>query len=107
MHFRGVRAEITVRAGDGAELPLLRVPRYDFEWQITYELAQPRRLEAGAELRYVLRFDNSASNPANPDPGRDVPWGRQTADEMASLFVTLSVPRGVAPEDVFAARSDD
>ena len=25
---------------------------------------------------------NSARNPANPDPARDVPWGDQTWDEM-------------------------
>jgi hypothetical protein len=30
----------------------------------------------------VAHFDNSASNPANPDPTRTVTWGDQTWDEM-------------------------
>jgi hypothetical protein len=27
-------------------------------------------------------FDNSADNPMNPDPSRDVPWGQMSEDEM-------------------------
>ena len=27
-------------------------------------------------------YDNSAQNPANPDPNRTVPWGEQSFDEM-------------------------
>ncbi|HUP24057.1 MAG TPA: hypothetical protein VNB06_14080 [Thermoanaerobaculia bacterium] len=53
-----------------------------------------------------LRYYNSLGNPANPDPQRDVPWGRQTSDEMASVFVTVAVPTGVGPGEVFAERND-
>ena len=31
-------------------------------------------------------FDNSADNPANPDPTREVPFGEQTWDEMMIGF---------------------
>ena len=27
-------------------------------------------------------YDNSAANPGNPDPAREVPWGLQSWDEM-------------------------
>jgi hypothetical protein len=106
MHFRGVAAEVSLLAPEGGVEPLVRVPRYDFNWQITYLLARPPVLEPGSTLRYLLRWDNSAGNPANPDPSRDVPWGRQTVDEMASLFVTVAVAPEVEPSEVFAERGD-
>jgi hypothetical protein len=106
MHFRGTGAEIELLDRRGGSEPLLRVPRYDFDWQLTYVLAEPRVLHPGDALRYVLRYDNSVDNPANPDPQRDVPWGRQTSDEMASVFVTVAVPTGVSPGEVFAERND-
>jgi hypothetical protein len=104
MHFRGASAEIAKVDGRDAVEPLLRVPRYDFNWQISYELQTPLVLDAGSALRYVLRYDNSASNVANPDPQRDVPWGRQTSDEMASVFVTVAVAPEISSSEVFAPR---
>ena len=102
MHSRGSAAEVEYLAADGGEpTPLLRVPRYDFNWQIDYEFERPLRLSVGDRLRYRLSFDNSPRNPSNPDPARNVPWGRQTSDEMSSLFVTVAVPPEVAPSEVW------
>ena len=39
-------------------------------------------MPAGTRLVAVGAFDNSAQNPYNPDPGRSVPWGQQSWDEM-------------------------
>ena len=106
MHFRGKSAEIVVQRPSSPPESLLSVPRYDFNWQITYLLDQPKRLPAGSRIDTVLHWDNSAGNPYNPDPTRDVPWGRQTTDEMASVFVTLSVPPEVEPSEVFDRRRE-
>ena len=107
MHFRGRAATVSIVPPRGKPELLLRVPKYDFNWQTTYLLQKPRALVAGTVMEYVLRWDNSTSNLDNPDPSRNVPWGRQTSDEMASLFVTLAVPASVAPDEVFEARSED
>ena len=61
---------------------LLSVPKYDFNWQTTYLLKSPKLLPAGTRLVFDMTWDNSAQNPANPDPTRTVPWGDQTWDEM-------------------------
>jgi hypothetical protein len=37
-------------------------------------------------------YDNSANNPANPDPTRTVHWGDQTYDEMLLGYVEYYVP---------------
>ena len=44
MHVRGKDMTYTAFYPDGTSEVLLRVPRYDFNWQITYELAKPKRL---------------------------------------------------------------
>jgi len=81
-HFRGRAASFVAHYPDGREEMLLNVPRYDFNWQSTYELTQPKVLPAGTKVVYTTVFDNSTQNKANPDPNRVVPWGEQTWDEM-------------------------
>lgn len=81
-HYRGKASEFRAVLPDGAEEVLLSVPDYDFNWQTTYELAEPRRLPAGTRIVHTTTWDNSAQNPANPDPDREVPWGQQSWDEM-------------------------
>ena len=61
---------------------LLEVPRYDFNWQLHYELKDPLFIPAGARLRATAWYDNSSNNPANPDPSKAVRWGDQSFEEM-------------------------
>lgn len=82
MHYRGKRMRIEAQLPDGRRETLLSVPRYDFNWQHQYVLDPPRRLPAGTRLVVEAGFDNSAANPANPDPGRWVYYGEQSFDEM-------------------------
>jgi hypothetical protein len=81
-HFRGVETRFDVHLPDGTIEPLLHVPRYDFNWQHTYTLAEPLKVPAGARLVHRSVYDNSAENLANPDSTREVPWGLQSHDEM-------------------------
>ncbi len=70
---------------------LLRV-NYDFYWQLSYRLAEPRFLKAGTELQAVAWYDNSRNNPHNPDPDSPVMWGDQTYNEMMVGFFDIAVP---------------
>ena len=81
-HYRGKASEFRAFYPDGREELLLSVPDYDFNWQTTYVLDQPKMLPAGTRVVHTTWWDNSAQNPANPDPNREVPWGRQSWDEM-------------------------
>ncbi len=87
-HYRGKASEFRAYYPDGGEELLLSVPNYDFNWQTTYILEQPKVLPAGTRVVHTTWWDNSAQNPANPDPDREVPWGRQSWDEM--LFGAIS-----------------
>ncbi len=81
-HYRGYSVELTQITPDGKETPLLSVPRYDFNWQLDYDLAQPLVVKKGTKLRVKWVYDNSEHNPGNPDPKRNIKWGEQTWDEM-------------------------
>jgi hypothetical protein len=61
---------------------VLRVLKYDFNWQLVYRMQVPLTLPKGARLDCVAHFDNSPNNPANPDPRKEVKWGPQTWEKM-------------------------
>jgi peroxiredoxin len=89
MHFRGKSFRFTAHYPDGTEEILLDVPRYDFNWQNSYRLAEPRLLPAKTEVQMEAHYDNSADNLSNPDPAKSVRWGDQTFEEM--MIGTMSM----------------
>lgn len=82
MHLRGKSFRYEAEYPDGASEVLLDVPAYDFSWQHRYVLAEPKRLPEGTVLRCIAVYDNSAGNPANPNPDAEVRAGKQSWDEM-------------------------
>jgi hypothetical protein len=91
MHLRGKKFEYNIVHEDGSRETLLRV-NYDFYWQLSYRLAEPRRLPAGTRLEAIAWYDNSRKNPHNPDPDDPVEWGEQTYNEMMVGFFDVAVP---------------
>jgi thiol-disulfide isomerase/thioredoxin len=82
MHLRGKAFRIESISPEGKQELLLDVPRYDFNWQNSYVFAEPLKVREGTTLKCVATYDNSANNPANPDPTKTVRWGDQTWEEM-------------------------
>ena len=82
MHLRGKDFTYSVVYPDGRTEILLRVPKYNFNWQLVYELKDPVFLPKGSRLECVAHFDNSPNNRYNPDPTKEVRWGDQTWEEM-------------------------
>ncbi len=87
MHVRGKSMRFEVVLPDKQVRNLLEVPRYDFNWQVAAAYAEPPEIPAGSRIKVTGWFDNSAANPANPDPGATVLWGSQTNDEMMIGYV--------------------
>jgi hypothetical protein len=101
MHLRGKSFEYNIVEPHGVVRTLLRVPRYDFFWQLSYRLAKPLELKAGTRLQAVATFDNSAGNVHNPDPAATVRWGEQTWAEMMVGFFDVAVDPGVDKQKFF------
>jgi hypothetical protein len=92
MHLRGKSMKYLAQYPDGRVDVLLNVPKFDFGWQLTYELSRPKRLPKGTILEVCGTFDNSVGNRNNPDPHKDVKWGDQTWEEMMVGWFTVLRP---------------
>jgi hypothetical protein len=93
MHFRGKDFMYKAVFPSGETKVLLSVPKYDFNWQLGYELAEPLVLPKGTRLQCTAHYDNSENNPFNPDPNKLVKWGEQTWDEMMIGYFTVEIDR--------------
>jgi hypothetical protein len=90
-HLRGKAFEYRIVRPDGETETVLKVPRYDFNWQLTYYLEKPIHLTKGTKLEVVAWYDNSPNNPYNPDPSKEVHWGEQTSEEMMMGYFNVVV----------------
>lgn len=110
MHFRGKSFTLDATFSETISIKrdstLLKVPNYDFNWQHIYELKNPIPLQEIETLDFDVTFDNSSSNPANPDPTELVMWGDQTDEEMAVAFAFVTIPRNPPAAKTTPDRSD-
>lgn len=82
MHLRGKDIKYVLVWPDGRKQTLLNVPKFDFNWQLHYELEQPLKVPAGSKMIAIAHYDNSLKNRYNPAPQKEVFWSEQSWDEM-------------------------
>lgn len=91
MHLLGRSMTVTATLPDGREIGMVRIPDWDYNWQLGYAYEQPLQLPRGSRIDLVASFDNSAQNPRNPNhPPKLVRWGEQTTDEMCIAFLSYT-----------------
>jgi hypothetical protein len=98
MHQRGKDFEYRVIYPTGESQTILRVPRYDFSWQLWYLPQSDIVLPKGTKIVCTAHFDNSPNNPSNPDPAKAVKWGDQTWEEMMIGFFDVTFPADMDPK---------
>jgi hypothetical protein len=91
LHLRGKSMKYTLIWPDGRDEVLLYVPRYDFNWQVYYELESPKRIPSGSKVIVTTLFDNSLKNRYNPAPQNTVYWSDQSWDEMYAPQVRITL----------------
>jgi len=84
MHTIGTRASLTVERGNTSEC-LLDVPRWDFNWQGTYDLETATLVGVSDTIRLECHFDNSGGD-------QPLKWGEGTGDEMCLGMLYVSAP---------------
>lgn len=104
MHLRGKAFSYRLIYPDGRTRDLLNVPRYDFNWQLVYEPAGDLNLPAGTRMECVATYDNSANNPFNPDPKKEVRWGDQSWDEMMIGFFDIAIDPKMDRRELYPRR---
>jgi Flp pilus assembly protein TadD len=93
-HYLGRELEGTATLPDGTQRPLIRIPRWDLNWQAVYRYAAPVFLPKGTKISMRFTYDNSVANERNPSrPPRRVAAGDRAIDEMGHLWLQV-LPRG-------------
>jgi hypothetical protein len=106
-HLRGKDFKYVVVYPDGREESVLSVPKYDFHWQLAYELDTPLKLPAGSKLVVTAHYDNSLKNDRlihhhghdgsdtarNHGPEKEVYFREenQSWDEMFTPFIQYTI----------------
>jgi hypothetical protein len=105
MHVRGKDMTYQLIYPGGRMETILSVPRYDFNWQLGYEPAEPLKVPRGAHLVVTAHYNNSVNNKFNPDPNRTVYYGAMNWEEMMHAFFSVVVDRDVDPRTIVGRRS--
>lgn len=91
MHLLGKSMKSWLEFPDGTKRPLIHVNDWDFNWQLTYAFKEPIHVPKGTKQIVEAVYDNSESNPRNPNtPPRRVTFGEQTTDEMFLMIVPFT-----------------
>ena len=67
MHQIGKRFTAFAVKPDRDTIPLVRIPDWDFRWQEIYHYKKPVVLPTGAIINIIGTYDNTESNPENPN----------------------------------------
>ena len=97
MHLRGKDYELRVVYPTGETQTVFK-GKFDFNWQMGYNFAEPVLLPKGTRMIGISHFDNSPNNPFNPDPSKEIRWGLQNWDEMSNAFIGLIYDSKVNPK---------
>jgi hypothetical protein len=92
MHLRGKDYELRLIYPSGQSETVFK-GKWNFDWQLGYDLADPIAVPKGTRIVTIAHFDNSANNKFNPDPQKEVYWGLQNWDEMQGGFLGFVVDR--------------
>ena len=89
-HYRAREIRGTARLPDGTTRMVMHITDWDFRWQHVYRHESPVKLPKGTRLAMEYTYDNSATNPRNPElPPARVFWGQRSRDEMGDLWFQL------------------
>jgi hypothetical protein len=88
MHLLGAEMRVTATFPDGSAKDLVWARPYDFNWQTSYRFKERVPLPKGTRIDVVAYYNNSESNPKNPNkPLKEVRWGEGTTEEMLVAFI--------------------
>jgi hypothetical protein len=106
MHLRGKDMTFRLVYPDGQEQTVLST-KFNFNWQLGYELAKPIKVTKGTKMIVTAHHDNSANNPSNPAPDKPAMWGEMTSQEMMLPWFGVIVDNDAQPKMIASYRPGD
>ena len=73
-HLMGTSWEVYAETPEGENLPIIKIPNWDFDWQGFYYPEYMQHIPAGSRIEAIATYDNTSDN--------DMTWGELTTDEM-------------------------
>ncbi|HUM46974.1 MAG TPA: T9SS type A sorting domain-containing protein, partial [Chitinophagales bacterium] len=100
MHLIGKDFKIWAETPDGDSIPLINIPKWDFNWQMLYSYPFMIKLPEGTQIYSEASYDNTENNPNNPNnPPLNIGYGESSKDEMFKYFMNL-LPYMPGDEDI-------
>ncbi len=108
MHVRGKAMSMEAIYPNGRVEMLSHVENFDFNWHVNYVYTESSApvLPKGTVIHLTAWHDNTASNPANPDPTQWVGWGQRSFDDMYHAHVNVTYLTDEDYELIVAERRD-
>jgi Tfp pilus assembly protein PilF len=98
-HYLGKQVEAWATLPDGTRTWLIKIADWDLNWQAVYTYRKPVWLPKGTTVTMRITYDNSASNPRNPNhPPKQVRTGPRSQDEMGHVWLQV-LPKKESGED--------
>lgn len=91
MHLLGTKIQMEVTDSQQNTRPMIYIDNWNFNWQGPYTYVEPMTVKSGSTIKLTCTYNNSASNPKNPNnPIVAVGWGERTTDEMCLAFLGVT-----------------
>lgn len=93
-HLQLLGHELDVQAvkADGSALCLISIDDWDSHWQGLYSFKEPVAIASGAQLNLTAYYNNSLTNPENPNyPPKAVRHGERTTDETCLAYIKYTL----------------
>jgi hypothetical protein len=71
------------------------------------EVEKPNKVTKGTRMVVTAHHDNSANNPMNPAPDKDVVWGELTSQEMMLPWFGVVVEGDAQPDMIASYKPGD
>jgi hypothetical protein len=99
MHLRGKDMTFQLTYPNGKKETVLSA-RFNFHWQLGYELERPIHVPKGTRMLVTAHHDNSPNNRDNPNATEIVAWGDLTSQEMMVPWFGVIVDGDAKPEAI-------
>lgn len=91
MHLIGESIKSYANKPNGDTIRFIDIPHWDFHWQGQYYFQKPVIVDAGSTLRAFATYNNTSTNPHNPNnPPQTVNVGEATTDEMMLVYFAFT-----------------
>ncbi|MEA5140855.1 monooxygenase [Arcicella rigui] len=87
LHLLGKSLRCFAITPNGEMIPLIKISKWDFNWQMTYQYKEPLLIPAESVIYAEATYDNTSKNPENRfNPPQKITYGWNSTQEMMNVI---------------------